>query len=62
MTPSGDFDEVWLVFRADKAMSDEKIDNDETTVWLEGSRIVVEDRDHLLNRHELDTRCQCRSA
>jgi hypothetical protein len=53
MTPSRNLDKVWLVFCTDKAMSDEEIDNDETTVWLEGGGVVVEDRDHLLDGHEL---------
>jgi hypothetical protein len=43
MTPSRDLDKVWLVFCTDKAMSDEKVDDDQTTVWLEGGRVVVED-------------------
>jgi hypothetical protein len=43
MAPSRDLDKVRLVFRTNKAVSDEEIDDDQTTVWLEGGRVVVED-------------------
>lgn len=53
MTPSRDLDEVRVGFCGNEAVSNEKVNDDQATVGLEGGWVFVEDRNHLLDRHEL---------
>lgn len=43
MASGRNFDEVWLAFSGNEAMSDEKVDDDEAAVRLEGGWIFAED-------------------
>lgn len=43
MAPGRNFDELWLAFSGNEAMSNEKVDDDEAAVRLEGSWILAKD-------------------